>query len=119
MAKISDVLLQQDNARPHTRAATADAIACLRCTLLPHPAYSPDLTSTDIYLFPKLEEDIRGQKTSVLMKKYRLQYAGGSGRKKKTFFKDRIQKLVKRWQKCIAVGGDCVEKWLCTIVSKG
>jgi len=43
------------------------------------------------------------------MKKSRLQYTGGSGGKK-NFFKDGIQKHFTRWQKCIEVGEDCVEK---------
>jgi hypothetical protein len=34
----------------------------------------------------------------------------GFGRKKNTFFKDRIQNLVEYWQKCIEVGGDYVEQ---------
>jgi len=42
------------------------------------------------------------------MKKSRLQYASGFGRKEKTL-KDGIQKLVERWQKCIEVGGYYVE----------
>lgn len=55
-------MLQQDNARPHTSAAITDAIAHLRFTLLPHPAYSPDITPRDFYFFPNLKEDVRGQK---------------------------------------------------------
>jgi hypothetical protein len=30
--------------------------------LLPHPAYSPDITPRDFYFFPNLKEDVRGQK---------------------------------------------------------
>jgi hypothetical protein len=52
------------------------------------------------------------------MKKSRLQYTSGF-RRKKTFFKGRIQKLVEHWQKCTEVGGDYVEKRLCTVVNKG
>jgi hypothetical protein len=54
-------LLQEDNARPHTSAATTDAIARLRFTLLPHPAYSLAIPPRDFYFFPKLKEDLRGQ----------------------------------------------------------
>ena len=31
-----------------------------RYELIPHPAYSPDLASSDFFLFPNLTKDIRG-----------------------------------------------------------
>jgi len=37
---------------------------------------------------------------------------------RKILLKDRIRNLVECWQKCIEVGGDCVEQWLCTVVNK-
>jgi histone-lysine N-methyltransferase SETMAR len=55
-------LLQQESARSHTSATITDAIAHLRFTLLPHPAYSPDITPRDFYFFPNLKEYVRGQK---------------------------------------------------------
>jgi histone-lysine N-methyltransferase SETMAR len=63
-AETFDVVLQQDKARPHTSATTSDAIARLGFTVLPHPAYSPDLAPSYFHLFPKLKEDLRGQKFS-------------------------------------------------------
>jgi hypothetical protein len=36
----------------------------LGLTVLPHTAYSPDLAPSNFYLFPKLKEDLRGQKFS-------------------------------------------------------
>jgi hypothetical protein len=44
--------------------------------------YSSDLAPSNFHLFPKLKDDLRG-KTSALITKSRLQYAGGFGRKKK------------------------------------
>jgi hypothetical protein len=64
-AEIDDVLLQQDNARPHTSAAISDAIACLGFTVLPRQAYGSDLTPRNFHLFPKLKEDLRGQNFSA------------------------------------------------------
>jgi len=49
---------------PHISAATTDAIACLGVTVLPHPAYSPDLTPSNFHPFPKPKEDLRGQNIS-------------------------------------------------------
>jgi hypothetical protein len=56
----TDVMLQQDNARPDT-SATITAIACLGFTVLPYPAYSPDFAPSDLQLFSELREDLRGQ----------------------------------------------------------
>ena len=41
------VLLQHDNARPHTSAQTQDVIRELGFTQIPHPPYSPDLAPSD------------------------------------------------------------------------
>jgi len=51
-AETDDILLQQDNARPLTNAATCDAIAHLWFIMLPHPANSPDLIPSNFHLFP-------------------------------------------------------------------
>jgi len=56
--------LLQHNARPHTSAATRDAIQRLDFSVLPHPPYSPDLAPSDFHLFPKLKEHLKGQRFS-------------------------------------------------------
>ena len=82
-AEIDDVLPQQDNSRPHKSATTTDATACLGFTVLPYPTNSPYLAPSDFHLFPKLKETSR-VKTSVLMKKSRLQSASCFGKQEKT-----------------------------------
>lgn len=62
--EIDDVLLQQDNVRPHTIAATTDDIARLGLAVLPRPTYSLDLAPSNFHLFPNLKEDPRGQNFS-------------------------------------------------------
>ena len=56
------VLLQQDNARVHTCKVSVDAYAVERYgyELIPHPAYSPDLAPSDLFLVPNLKKDICG-----------------------------------------------------------
>ena len=44
------VLLQQDNARVHTRKVAMDAVERIGYELIPHPAYSPDLAPSDFFL---------------------------------------------------------------------
>jgi len=63
-AEIDDDLLQQDNSRPHTSAATTDAIARLGFTVLPHPDYSQDLAPSDFHLFYKQKKYLRDQNFS-------------------------------------------------------
>jgi histone-lysine N-methyltransferase SETMAR len=54
------VLLQQDNARPHTAKKTLQKIEELEgIELLPHPAFSPDLVPSDYYLFRSLAQFLR------------------------------------------------------------
>lgn len=62
--EIDDVLLQQDNVRPHTIAATTDDIARLGFTVIPSPTYSLDLAPSNFHWFPNLKEDPRGQNFS-------------------------------------------------------
>jgi len=63
-AENDDILLQYDNAKPHTTVATIDATAHLGFTVLPHPAYSPYLSPRNFHLLLKLKEDLRGQNFS-------------------------------------------------------
>ena len=37
-----------------------DAVEPNGYALIPHPAYSPDLVASDVFLFPDLKKDIRG-----------------------------------------------------------
>ena len=54
------VFLQQDNTRVHTCIVAMDAVERNGYELIPHPAFSPDLTPSDFFLFPNLKKDIRG-----------------------------------------------------------
>ena len=49
------VLLQQENARVHTCKVAMDAVERNGYELIPHPAYSPDLSPSDFFLFPNLK----------------------------------------------------------------
>ena len=56
------VLLHQDNARPHTAAATVKTVQQLGFELLQHPPYSPDLAPSDYHIFSPLKEALRGRR---------------------------------------------------------
>ena len=55
------VLLQLDNARPHTSEATVSAIRSLGFQTVQHPPYSPDLAPSDYWLFGPMKEHLRGR----------------------------------------------------------
>lgn len=66
------VILQQDNAPPHTSQVGMAAVAELGYELIPHPAYSPDLAPSDFFLFPRAKEELRGRR-------FESRHALGSG----------------------------------------
>jgi histone-lysine N-methyltransferase SETMAR len=59
---VAEILLQYNNARPHTNLKTQEAITKLGWTVLPHPPYSPDLAS-DFHLFGALKDAIHGKRS--------------------------------------------------------
>ena len=101
--------MQHDNARPHVAKATIETINKLGFEVLEHPAYSPDLAPSDYHLFAPLKDALRGRKFSSdeSVQKAVHQWLCDQP---KTFFSDGIYKLVDRWNKCIEMGGDYVEK---------
>ena len=44
-----------------SRGTVRDFLATKQITLLDHPAYSPNLTSSDFLLFPKIKEILKGR----------------------------------------------------------
>jgi histone-lysine N-methyltransferase SETMAR len=103
------VLLLHDNARPHTARLTQEKINHLGWELLEHPPYSPDLAPSDFHLFGPLKTHLGGRhfandaevecEVKMWFRKQSTQfYAAGLGG------------LIKRWDKCINVGGNYVEK---------
>ena len=55
------VLLQHDNARPHTVRSAVAAIQDLSFERLPHPPYSPDLAPSDLHVLGPLKEAMGGK----------------------------------------------------------
>ena len=71
---------------------------------VPHPPYSPDLAPCDFWLFPKLRgcryERIEEMKEAVTKVIDTL---------KEEDFREAFQKLLERYNKCIAAGRDYFE----------
>jgi len=111
--KKTTFLLQHDNTRPHTSLKTVEHTANLRWTVLPHPLYSPDLAPSDFHLFRPMKDGLRGQHfpSNAAVVRAVKQWATPAGA---DFYECGTQALAHRWRKCIAHGGDYVEK-LCFV----
>lgn len=102
-----NVLLQHDNARPHTARLTKMALEELGWEVLPHPPYSPDLAPSDYYLFRSLSnalKDISFDKEDELQNWLHEWFASKPSR----FFKQGFEKLPCRWEEVISNGGDYI-----------
>jgi histone-lysine N-methyltransferase SETMAR len=94
-----------DDARPHTAAATVNHIATFGWESLDHAPYSPDLAPNEFPVFPTFKWILEGRRFTT------NEDVEAAVRTKDTeFYQQGLFKLVKRWGKCINVGGDYVEK---------
>jgi len=60
------VLILHDNARPHLGKDVRELLDGYSWEVLPHPRYSPDMSTSDFDLFPKLKINMRGVRFSTL-----------------------------------------------------
>jgi histone-lysine N-methyltransferase SETMAR len=103
------VLLLHDNARPHSAKATQELLQQFQWTILQHPAYSPDLAPSDYHLFPALKQYLSSQRfesdddVTTAVKQWLC-------RQGTDFYHEGIEKLVVRYDKCLNLFGDYVEK---------
>ena len=74
--KISKILLQHDNAKPHTSLKTHNVISSFGWTTISHPPYLPDLAPSDFPLFRPHKEILRGD-ISAVMKRSKLLLKNG------------------------------------------
>jgi len=107
--KKTTFLLQHDNARPHTSLKTVEHTVNLGWTVIPHPPYSPDSVPSDFHLFGPMKDGLRGQHfpSNDTVVRAVKQWATSVGA---DFYERSMQALVHRWRKCVANGGDYVEK---------
>jgi len=54
-------ILHHDNALALTVLSVREFLATKQVTVLEYPAYSPDLATSDFFLFPKLKEILKGR----------------------------------------------------------
>jgi hypothetical protein len=103
------VILQHDNARPHTARATVATITDLHSDTLPHPPYSPDLARSDYHMFGPLKESRGGKKFRFDVEVHQAVQEWLHTRPQE-FFSRGIRALPVHWRKCAERQGDYVEK---------
>jgi transposase len=103
------VVLLHDNARPHTVARTIALIKLLKCEIFDHPPYSTDLAPSDYHLFTKMKVWLAIQRFHT---KEELMDGVNNWLHNLAapLLDERLQKLVSRYDKCLKVDGNCVEK---------
>ena len=95
---------QQDNAPLHNSILVTDYLSKMGIKTVPHPPYSPDLAPRTFWLFPKLRggryetiEEMKEAVTKVINTLTQEDFDGA------------FRKLLGRYNKCIAAGGDYFE----------
>ena len=103
------VILQHDNARPHTARLTLEKIEKMGWEVLPHPPYSPDLAPSDYHLFGFVKNQMRSHhyETNEALQTAVCQCLQAAGTE---FYRKGIFKLPERWKKCVQRDGDYVGK---------
>ena len=98
----------QDNAPCHNSILVTDYLTQMGIKTVPHPPYSPDLAPCDFWLFPKLKENLRGNRYSTIedMKEAVTRVLNTLTQED---FQGAFQKLLERYNKCIDVGGEYFE----------
>ena len=77
--------------------------------LIPHPPYSPDLAPSDSYLFPNLKRWLSGKRFAT-NEEVEFETEAYFGRLQLDYYLDGLKKLEDRWNHCILLNGDYVEK---------
>ena len=107
---------QQDEAAVHNSILVTDYSTKMGIKTVPHPPYSPDVGPCDFWLFPKLTgcryETIEKMKKAVTKVIDTLTQED---------FHGAFQKLLERYNKCIAAGGEYFEgdwRFMCVLSIK-
>ena len=103
------ILLLHDNAPVHKADVVIDAIRECKFKQLDHPPYSPDIAPRDYYLFRELKKVLRGKRFNCISEVI-SETESFFDKKEKTFFSDGLIFLKHRYEKCIELKGEYIEK---------
>ena len=103
------MLLQIDNARPHTAVTTQDYLAVCEVRLVKQSPYSPDLNLCDRFLFTRLQEILRLEQFDCQADVVKAAQQYCRGLSEETLTKE-FGKLLEHCRLVIASGGDYITK---------
>ena len=95
----------QDNAPVHNSILVTDYLTKMGIKIVPHPPNSPDLTPCDLRLFPKPKEKLGGCRYETI-EEIKEAVTKVIDTLTQEDFNGAFQKLLERYNKCIAAGGD-------------
>ena len=106
--KSTQLHFNQDNAPVHNTILDTDYLTKMGIKTVLQPPYSPDLAPCDFWLFHKLKENLRGCRNETIeeMKEAVTKVIDTLTQED---FHGAFQKLLERYNKCIAAGGDNFE----------
>ena len=105
----SKVLFFHNNARPYTAKSTRELLDHFGWEVFDHPPYSPDLAPSDYHLFANVKTWLATQRFDDDAE---LQEGVNEWLKFQVakFYDDGINKFVHRYDNCLNLNGDYVEK---------
>jgi len=103
------VVLLHDNTRPHTAARANALIKLFNWEIFDHPLYSPDLAPSNYHLFTKRKVWLDTQRFHT-NKELMDGVSNWLHNLAAPFFDEGLQKLVSRYDMCLNVDGNYVEK---------
>ena len=98
----------QDNAPVHNSTLVTDYLTKMGIKTVRHPPYSPDHAPCDFWLFPKLKEKLRVCRYETI-EKMKNALTKVIDTLTQEDFHGAFQKLLERYNECIAAGGDYFE----------
>lgn len=102
------VIFHHDNAPVHRARRVEELLESWGWELLSQPRYSPDLAPADFYLFPRMKESLRGQRFAS---EEQVNNSASSALRQLAIngCQAAFDAWVRRWQKCVDLGGRYVE----------
>ena len=101
-------LLHHDNAPSLTAVLTYQFLAKNKIAVIPHPPYSPDLTTCDFFLFPKMKLKLKGRRFDTITEiQAETQKVLNTLTEKD--FQEAFQNWRRRWDRCLHSGGNYFE----------
>jgi len=104
----SELARQAHAAPPHTALSVREFLATKQIAVLEHPACSPDLAPSDFFLFPKVQEILKGRHFDDI-DDIRSNTTAALKAIPQNKFQNCFEGWNRRWHRCIASQGEYFE----------